>query len=494
MPHVSDRRLMLALIVRDGHGRVTVSAELKVSLGVRADGSVVHITEIDPDTQRGLACGCVCADCGDQLVARVGRVRQRHFAHHSAHECVAADESALHLFAKELFTRHHRLKVPEARVWLDAETMQKVRRRPLTEHHSHEFLRDEVSQHVADACYVEYDEAVLEQTADNRRRPDITLTRSDDGTPLLVEVRVTHAVDEEKEAALKALGTPCLEIDLSAHHVGLDAFDRDGIEQLLIDGVAEKDWICIPDEATHFAALKERVEEEEAYYRRAEERERRKEREKREWLERTEDERRAKQDALLAPERMALTEKLKDTALSGHSLWKRNCSLLGVDPANVPYYLNEKVKGEYLFAVHRTVWQSTLFVSWVWGKDDPTRSRFVSVEYAVKNLHDTHPDFWEQSLYWAHKDRGDVLQPAAAVGDYFLALRDYGFLEEAGGNPAKPYTWKFQCVRPRVVTLPPEYNGTRYLPRAEGAFDTQTGQLIKLPIHPEQAPDSAPNR
>jgi hypothetical protein len=174
-------------------------------------------------------------------------------------------------------------------------------------------------------------------------------------------------------------------------------------------------------------------------------------------------------------------------------LWRRNCRILDVDPDNVPYYLNEQVKGEYLFAVHRCVWQSTLFVSWVFGKDDPTRSRFVSVEYAVKNLRDTHPDFWEQSLYWAYKDRRDLVEPAAAVGDYFLALRDYGFLEEAGGRPDKPYTWKFQCVHPRVAALPPEYNNKRYLPREDGVFDSETRQLIKLPPCGADAMDTAPN-
>lgn len=41
------------------------------------DGNLVHIS----DVPRGLACACVCVDCGKPLLARKGNKRREHFAH-----------------------------------------------------------------------------------------------------------------------------------------------------------------------------------------------------------------------------------------------------------------------------------------------------------------------------------------------------------------------------------------------------------------------------
>jgi len=477
-----------------------VSDELKVSLGVREDGKVVHITEIDAQTERGLACRCTCAECGDQLVARLGKVRQRHFAHHTSRDCVTSDESALHRFAKEVFLRNSTFKVPEARVWMDSETASLVSKRHAEEHHSFEFSIALVSECVAPAGYVEYAEAVLERAVNEKLRPDVTLMRPSGEPPLLVEVRVTHAVDEAKEAVLKALGLPCIEVDLSALHVGLDSFDREGIERMLIYGDAEKYWVCVPGEATHVAALKERVLLEEEQYRLEDERKKleeeerlRIEREKQHWLARTEDERRTKQERLLSAESIKAVQERKGAELATHPMWLRNARILGVDGGCIPYYVNEKVKGEYLFTVPRTVWQSSLFLSWVFNKQDPTRSRIISVKCAVDNLHQQHPEFWEKALFWAHRDRHDVLDPATVVGDYFLFLRDLGFIEEDYGRSSRPLTWKFKCVMPRVAPIPSECNSKRYLPRVDGVFDTQTKQHITLPLGGVSSADTAPN-
>lgn len=445
-----------------------MTAELKVSLGLRADGSVVHITEIDPVTERGLACGCICAQCGEQLVARVGSVRQRHFAHHRICECVGADESALHRFAKEVFTRHHALRVPEARVWVDAEMLMPLKPRPALQQGKLIPWRDRLTRLVSSPSTVRYREAVLEQPLPNGLRPDVTLIREKGKPPFLVEIRVRHAVDEAKEAALKELGLPCIEIDLSEHGVTLDSFNRRGIELLvmLAEG-SEKSWLCIPGEQEIARELADALlAEEEAYEKESQRDEHRTQ------------VRLAKQDALLTPEASDKREAQKASTLAENPTWRMNCRILGVDPNNVPYYLDEPVKGEYLFAVHRSVWQSTLYLSWVWNKNDPSRSQFISVKYAVDNLRKHHPEFFVPDLLWAYRDRGDVRDPAAAVGDFFLSLRDCGFLEEGDGKPWNPYSWNFRCVVPRVVPLPPQYNGKRYIPRSDGVWDRETERLV----------------
>ena len=43
----------------------------------------VHISEVE----RGLACGCICDECKDRLIAKKGTVKAHHFAHEANHSC-----------------------------------------------------------------------------------------------------------------------------------------------------------------------------------------------------------------------------------------------------------------------------------------------------------------------------------------------------------------------------------------------------------------------
>ena len=54
------------------------------------------------DVVRGLACGCVCPECGLPLAAKKGDVLTWHFAHASVFGgCSGAAESSLHKLAKQ---------------------------------------------------------------------------------------------------------------------------------------------------------------------------------------------------------------------------------------------------------------------------------------------------------------------------------------------------------------------------------------------------------
>lgn len=433
--------------------------ELKVSLGIREDGTVIHITEVDEATERGLGCNCICSECGDRLVARLGKVRQHHFAHHAVHDCVKSDESALHRFAKEVFQKHSRFKVPEAEVWWDYE-----------------------SKVISRALYVPYLQAVPEQPIGDII-PDITLVR--DGRPdFLVEVLVTHEVDEVKSAKLEALGLPCVEIDLSHLYCGLEEFDRDAIEQLLIHGDGyEKTWACIPNAAQYVEGLKEKVRLAEEEERRKAEQARRDAERRDEWLKRSEEQRFAKQDALLRDESLAVADTRKEAELTAHPMWKRNSRILGIEASNIPFYLNVPLEGEYLFKCHRAIWQTTLFISWVFNKRDPERSRDIHINYVVNNLKEKHPELLELDLYWAHRERPDlrVLSLADVVAAYFGRLTGYGYtthLYAIGGR--NPYSWVYECLRSDVVTPPPQYNDDRFKVRDHGLVDSVSGEVVSF--------------
>ena len=79
----------------------------RIGYGMRG-GLLVFID----DVSSGLECGCTCVRCGQPLIAKKGRIRQHHFAHHVAASCEGASETALHLLAKELLANAEAIEVP----------------------------------------------------------------------------------------------------------------------------------------------------------------------------------------------------------------------------------------------------------------------------------------------------------------------------------------------------------------------------------------------
>ena len=76
-------------------GPTVPASSLKVPSGVR-DGELVHASAVEP----GLACGCVCVECGTRLVART----RPHFAHHAGAR-VCDGESLLHRLGKRILAQ-----------------------------------------------------------------------------------------------------------------------------------------------------------------------------------------------------------------------------------------------------------------------------------------------------------------------------------------------------------------------------------------------------
>lgn len=445
-----------------------MTEELKMSLGLRVDGSVVHISELDAAAHRGLACRCTCSECGDRLVAKLGDVRQHHFAHDSVRACTGGDESALHRFAKEVFQSEVQFKVPKAKA-----------------------PKGNESVIISPALYIPYNEAVLERGL-NDIIPDITLMR-DGKPPVLVEILVTHEVDKVKLAKLEIIGFPCIEIDLSKTYqrLSIGGFDREGVKQLLIHGEgAEKKWVCLPEMLKEKArAIQEqyRLDEEtrleqvrlaQERQRLAGERLREKERQAQERQRLLEDmrgrQRQTRLDTLLSVDRLKAEAQRKEEKLAKDPMWHRNSRTLGLELNNIPYYLNVELEGEYLFTCHRAVWQSTLFDSWIFKKADAGRSRSILVKYAEETLKKAH--MLEMDLYWAHRDRSGVASVAQVVGNYFSRLEECGFVRtvERGKHPRY---WAFECLLSRVVALPPEFNNPRFRPLADGILNTETGEF-----------------
>jgi hypothetical protein len=192
--------------------------DIEIPYALRA-GVIVHVSEVD----RGLECGCVCARCGDALVARKGTSRQHHFAHYRDSDCSGAAESLLHRLAKELLSNAKSLALP-AYIF-------RAKSKP-------RFGRSAVSieQPVRAASRLSITSVAVEQSL-GPIVPDLLL-RSDEGN-LILEIAVSHRVDRAKSRHIRRMNIPALELSLKAEDILLP---RAELLKRLIDDTSIKSW------------------------------------------------------------------------------------------------------------------------------------------------------------------------------------------------------------------------------------------------------------
>lgn len=184
-------------------------------LGERADGTIVHVSEVSS----GRACLCVCPGCAAPLVAHKGRKVDHHFAHSGSADgrpCRTGPETALHKFAKEILGRRLRLTLPALALEEDGDR----------------WIRYGGGTHA-------FDEAVLERRLGDIV-PDVVVRRG--GRDLLVEFAVTHVCEPGKVDRIRELDVAAIEIDLS--RVPRDA-DRADLETAILE-TAPRVWIHNP--------------------------------------------------------------------------------------------------------------------------------------------------------------------------------------------------------------------------------------------------------
>ena len=157
-----------------------MTTNIKLPCGLNKDGKLVYIGE----AKNGLACECVCPGCKQPLVAKNnGKKKEHHFAHLNVVECEHGYQSVLHYMAKECFLEMKYL------------TFRK---------------NDQIVRYKIDS--VELEKKVSDII------PDIIVTC--DGKRFIVEIFVTHAVDDEKKAKIKEMKISAVEIDVSCFRHG----------------------------------------------------------------------------------------------------------------------------------------------------------------------------------------------------------------------------------------------------------------------------------
>ena len=200
------------------------------------DGKMYHISEVE----NGLNCNCVCPKCNTRLVAKQGDIQLWHFAHESSINCSFSNESALHLYAKQLLLGIGHIKVPRVRYFDGLEDIDLN----YQEHYGNSLVNGEFDliREIYIVKDVKIDDALVEETIhipeEASYRADIILICG--GKKLVVEIKVTHEVDEYKRKKIIKSNLSALEIDLS----GIDlSNDKDSILNILIEDSKRKYWV-----------------------------------------------------------------------------------------------------------------------------------------------------------------------------------------------------------------------------------------------------------
>lgn len=177
-------------------------------------GNLVSVEDVD----RGARCGCICPACQQPLIARQGEVRIWHFAHAPGAECTSGAETALHLAAKEAIRRAGGFMLPA-----------------ILHPTSHRMISGAV---LRPECWIDFQQVDVEVQMGSRK-PDVVGRNGDVLT--LIEVAVTHRVDQARQVELAALGHSAVEVDLAG--LELEGWTWDQLKVEVVEGSQNKRWL-----------------------------------------------------------------------------------------------------------------------------------------------------------------------------------------------------------------------------------------------------------
>lgn len=180
------------------------------------------------EVETGIACNCYCPICDSALEAKNSgkewdkplKTGQRiaHFAHSDGSNCSGANESILHLMAKEVLKECLTLKLPPIRY-------KEVK------------LKDSMS--------IKFDNCKLEHRVKVNKtyiQPDVILIKK--GKELYIEFYKTHLVDDAKIEKIKELNKSAIEIDLNEIPVlKKGKINKEGIKNNLINNAGNRSWL-----------------------------------------------------------------------------------------------------------------------------------------------------------------------------------------------------------------------------------------------------------
>ena len=330
------------------------TGEIKLQYGLK-DGILIHIDKIVQE-ERGLKCKCVCPYCNIPLQARLGTQRKHHFAHNNLNcSPEIAQQTILHLLAKEIIEEERTIVFPPYDILSQKMGI-----------HSDMFLSP---YRCVEKMSVKFDSVVLEKRISDIV-PDIIVQK--DGRECLIEIAVTHFIDEEKQKKIDKLGLPMIEIDLSKYDSKYN-IDKQALKKLLIEDIECKKWISNPRVFEHhkekaIATFKKKLEEHEQW---------KHEKEKIEELNRKKREEQERKRIEVSENIRAafLEENYKDIIKNLRNdekvILDYKRTKMYQESSRMPFYLDIPIEGEFIFNCDRRVWQMVLFEMFIYERDTP---------------------------------------------------------------------------------------------------------------------------
>ena len=438
---------------KDGNNlEIIQNKSIKTQYGVN-NGRIVSIWDVD-GCNRGLKCDCKCPHCGMDLQARLGTgKRQPHFSHNNANcDPNTAQQTALHILAKEIIEEQKQVIFPPYSIDFRETDVYKS----LSSYEREFFCRDIPPLIYQKEKIVHFDSVTLEKKLSSIV-PDIIAV--DNEQQYLIEIAVTHFVDEEKKARIIELDLPMIEIDLS--DLAMFKIDKAKLKETIIENIQNKKWISNPK------IFKDAKAQTEKYYEQEIKRIRDEKAKPRVTLEalRREKEKKANREQrkavtsrrikeALQPEnyKKALLKLRDDEAFA--EIYKR--TLMYKEQEQYPFYLDLPIKGEFIFKCDRRIWQTFLFEKFIYNRNADNYGIINVDSNKIESWISCYQNYFEINWNYSYKCNVDGA-PYHLISDmiveYMHFMHDLGFIKIVPFDRNSPQRYA-TVLSPHNITPP----------------------------------------
>ena len=402
--------------------------------GIREDGSVVSINDITL-SEVGLLCKCKCPQCRRDLQACSllgSNKKSRYFRHHNEgynregidnlYGCTAtsANESGLHMMAKELIAETRRIAFPSMNLSVDRLGLQ----------YGDEILAQlPQSIPLRSGFIFECNEVVEIEKPYPQFRPDVSV--SGNGETFLIEIAVTHRVDVDKQEKVQKYGLPMLEIDLIEYVES--GISRDALRKIITEEIKHKQWISFAKDMVDSARKSLTVQADSIKKRLDDIRKQREEIEQR-------------RRGFFVPNVYASTLNVNCNDYAFEQYVKKELHFKA-NRYDYPFFIDIPISGEVLFRCDRRVWQGQIFDRWVYNRR--TDSDYINLLKIWDCLKDDHKipfnPALEAKFEYPGVDEPKYL-PYEVIRKYLGYLEQLGFIDING---------KGATVLEKHSTIPP---------------------------------------
>lgn len=396
--------------------------------GIR-DGKVININELNQN-ERGLKCRCVCSVCGEPLSAKLGDIREWHFAHKS--QCEGSFETALHIFAKEVLEKNKKIFLPDINIfYTDKSTsVSGFSYKENNFYSNYEFRKETVVK----GREIHFQKVELEKKVDDII-PDVILYYKN--IPLVVEIAVTHFINDIKREKIENKKLSTLEIDLSNYD--FNNFNKQELENLIINEVKNKSWIY---NKTAMKRIEQIILSNKEKKKQLIEREKvRQERIKKLA------ENRVKRINRVLENRKDIEER-NFINIESNYYWKIVSKKLRLDKYNMPFFLNKAINGEEVFMCHRMVWQSELYYKFIENR----KEKIIECVKIISWIRNYSQLKLNKDLLYAYKNKcTNIPTLTDVVYDYLQCLNELGIIR-CISNHHKYYS-KYEVVLDNIFNI-----------------------------------------